>query len=808
MSSSGAPKPFTAWPTAAQQAWRKHFEQQVVSMVVENALAFRFVDSESLRGLVQSCAGAFVNYSDGVLEEDGPLWSPELPILHRNTLRRRLICEFETTRLRLKKLLKSLPRRCVSISMDEATDRSGYSFLGIMCHFVDHDWNYRVACLDLLENSAGHSVAALRQFLDGVLRFYEIDPHTATTDNASNLCKLNSSSCAVHIRCTAHVVQLAARDLLALPEFATALADVEDAVSPLRMRGARVRLFEQLGVPCPGPAPRGCATRWNSEMRLIQHFLGKVESYRAYMCSEHCSNKRSPGHFTVLCERLQCLGDLLQPLQDLTDMAQLDSAIFALVLGRLRCLLVEWDSSDLLDVQREALVALWRRGIDPQAAEKCVVSSGAQRTSVPATSSQACGKRTHDETTSKPCADGAPPPWALPVGSIVRASSSRARRSKYKFKGRIQETRSDGSVVVAFDDGDVEVVSPCHVEVLKYGMRSRVTLTDVYIERVNSFKRPRKLSRRMRESLASDAAEYLWESDGGKGGEGSDSDSDSSSEEEDSEDDSAGSASGDRGCISISEDGDVDEESDNATGVALVQRTTVSMSMDSTACRRRAAAHILVHLGDFLRLDTPASALAFVLNPLTIMLGLLDPSESERVRKIANKALYDEVVAEKASPDPHANDAEHSSRVDVGQISSGVEVHCSSGILAYFGACSPPARPLWTGARENTIDGARIVVDRFWDDYFRLAPELCTSDDPLDFWRKFNATSAHDRTVLNVVRRYLGIPPSAAACERLFSTMTLKKRGRPMLGPQLSRSTVFLKANRWLSLLDSVDASE
>jgi hypothetical protein len=26
--------------------------------------------------------------------------------------------------------------------------------------------------------------------------------------------------------------------------------------------------------------------------------------------------------------------------------------------------------------------------------------------------------------------------------------------------------------------------------------------------------------------------------------------------------------------------------------------------------------------------------------------------------------------------------------------------------------------------------------------------------------------------------------------------MTLKKRGRPMLGPQLSRSTVFLKANR------------
>jgi hypothetical protein len=351
-------------------------------------------------------------------------------------------------------------------------------------------------------------------------------------------------------------------------------------------------------------------------------------------------------------------------------------------------------------------------------------------------------------------------------------------------------------VVVAFDDGDVEVVSPCNVEVLKFGMRSRVSLSDVYIERATTNKRPRKLSRKMRESLTSEAAEYMWESDGSAAGESStlsESDSDSSAGEEDDEGDAAESWGRNMARVSLAEDHNKEGES------TTVPHGSREWSIDSTTYRRRAAAHVLAHLENVLRLETPASALAFVLNPLATLLEFLDLPERERVQAIARKALLEEVIESQTSLDPHAFETEQSPAPAVRSSSSVLELQYSTGLAAFLGTRAPATSTSRSRQRENTLESTQIAVDRFWEDYFRLVPVLCVTDDPMDFWRTFNATRTHDRTVMDIVRRYMGIPPSAASCERLFSIMTLRKRGKPMLGPQTLRSAVFLKANRWLA---------
>ena len=784
-------------------------------MIIENVLPFRFIDSRSFREFVHVCTGAVPNFAAGVPDPGTPLWSPAVPIFHRDALRRRLKNMFETSRARLRTLLRGLPSRSVSISMDEATDRSGYSYLGVMCHWVDADWNYRVACLDMLENRGGHSHAELKQFLDDVLQFYGIDPFTVTTDNASNFCKLGAMSTSMHVRCSAHVAQLAARDILSLPAFAAALVDVEEALAPLRQRSTRARIFRDLKLlPPPGPAPRACPTRWNSELRLVQHFLQHLGPYQKYMCSRYCPKQLSNGEFVVLSQRLMALKESLDPLSALTDLAQSDSPIFALVVGLVFKLLADWRSSDLLSKSKEELTTLWKRGPDSQEVESSVYPIAPPTVTSPDQVGQSSRKRSADGLDlDRPFPGGSQPAWACAVGTLVRAGSVRGILPSSRYKGEIQGTFPDRSVLVAFFDGDVERVPPDQVELLTHEMRSYVPLNQVYdertaLQRTGREKRQRKGSRRMYESRASEAAEYMWDDPDTtdveqRAGRQSSTDSDNcdpSGDETDDEDEmTTEKPVSETRLVHSSDASGGDEESFDL--VRIRSGVLDADLLTSLSYRRRAAAHIMVLFGSVLRFDSSLFALAYLLNPLTSapsVVAVLSDAQRAQVYALAREALLHQ-INEEMSRSASAPATEESNGLNGSTPTSRPAAKGrADGFLSFFSAKGPASSSTIIGCHASNVEWSRLEVDRFWGEYNVLLRSSDTNDDILQFWHRFDRSGRLHPSITNAVRRHLSIPPSAAACERLFSTMTQECRGRPMMKPTSLRMAVFLKTNQWL----------
>ena len=799
--------PFRQWSKDVQSAWRSSFEDHLLNVIVDETLPFRFVDSESFRRLVNFCVDTTLRFLPSMDAGSANVVSLNVPVPHRDTVRRRIHHRFDSGRLLLRQLLQEMPPRSVSISLDEATDRAGYSYLGIMCHFVDANWKYRVACLDLLENCSGHSFHALQQFVDGVLSFYQLTPFSVTTDNAANLRGFRSMPALQHFRCSAHVLQLAARDLLQLPSFAQALEDVDLFVTPLRWRSRRrdvtKRLFPQEPSMDPGRAPKACVTRWNSELRLVEHFLARAPFYERYCCSELSPKTISRGEFICLIESLQELCEAVGPLFKLTMTAQMNCSLFAGVLCEISHIISSnWKCAELLRAPRPSLVSLWRTGSDTT--QNALPSSSRAPSTLVAAQETAVRKRQRRNTNAEEeCTEGRrdAPSYAMPNGTSVRARSCNGSRRSF-YPGMIRHTLSDGSVAIDFVDGDFEIVAAEDVLLMRFEQRRDVPLTEAYKVNVVPNRRKRSLSAAMRESLDPEVAEYLWEGDPGSEGESGagqrqeDADSDCSSD-----DDSVTESSSEVPFVdgSSSQQGTCEEfeQPFPTTPSESVRSSRVGAHL--TLFQRRAAAHMLLLAGEAIRIESPEVALAVMLNPITAYYSGRSEEEQGRVMGLATVAFVREVASEleRLSSVYSAPRSEQSCsrQIDVNPHKSPAK---HKAIFSF--PCIPAGeRPFGSGLPTgNVTEQSRQIVKDFWSSYATSCLTLNASHDPLMFWADFGRVHSLHPAVNCVVRRYLSVPPSAAACERLFSVMTSTRIGRPRMGPSMLRELVLLRANKWL----------
>jgi hypothetical protein len=363
----------------------------------------------------------------------------------------------------------------------------------------------------------------------------------------------------------------------------------------------------------------------------------------------------------------------------------------------------------------------------------------------------------------------------------------------------------NGSVIIDFDDGDTETVAAKDVVLPLFDQKSNVPLDIAYKAQMDPTRRRRTLAKKLHESLRAlsgidlDDSEHEPDSDDGPNTAAhADCESDDSSDEE-------GALESSTTAYSVNDmvrlDVDTIDLERSISGATVRSMTERRNGAELPAFQRVAAAHMLVLAGEGIRIESPEVALAVMLNPISGFSAGRSDEEGERIMELATTALTREIASEL-----EANEERSSSSISFLAMSAQdgdglrssshdeLDVFTSTRVLAVpTGSCNQHR-----ASQEPTDRAAlsRRITAEFWANYTTYISTLCKSRDPLDFWSAFVRSQSPHPAAVRVLRRYLSIPPSAAACERMFSIMTASRNGRPSLLPSTLRQLVFLNANR------------
>lgn len=152
--------------------------------------------------------------------------NPEAKTISDKTVHADLMAAFDIMFNEIKVEVNAVPGK-ISITMDLWTSKNFLSFMAIRGHWLDDHWSYQSKLLDFSYVEADHSGANLSKILNECLVRYGI-PYSKilgiTLDNASNnntlfdflmaiTDDLSEETC--HVRCLAHIINLAAQDILA-----------------------------------------------------------------------------------------------------------------------------------------------------------------------------------------------------------------------------------------------------------------------------------------------------------------------------------------------------------------------------------------------------------------------------------------------------------------------------------------------------------------------------------------------------------------------------------------------------------------
>jgi hypothetical protein len=237
---------------------------------------------------------------------------PEVSLLSANSLRRDIDLAYEHKFMRMRGLLHETPGK-VSFTVDGWTSPNSQAFLAITAHWIDLEWRLREVLLDFAPLSGSHTGENIcSTFVASCDRFGVLPKILAiTTDSASTngvFLRSVEEVCANrgiafskrdgHVRCAAHVFNIAVQELLKRihaeaaeheGEYMASGSDVSSlgCMQKLRRLIAKIRAspqrIEKLANQCElSGVPKleailDVRTRWNSTYKMLQ----RAEKIRA-----------------------------------------------------------------------------------------------------------------------------------------------------------------------------------------------------------------------------------------------------------------------------------------------------------------------------------------------------------------------------------------------------------------------------------------------------------------------------------------------------------------------------------------------
>lgn len=173
------------------------------------------------------------NSAFSLVEEDGfhdftEYLNPNFKRISRYILRRNIDVVYRSLETQVKTLLSNhvnAEDARISLTLDTWTSSMMVPYLGITAHFITGDWKFKSMLLGFSPLRGAHTAVALADETVKILDHYSITKsiQSITVDNAAVMTKMvtnlqNSlpgfASKTGHIRCMAHIINLAAQQLL------------------------------------------------------------------------------------------------------------------------------------------------------------------------------------------------------------------------------------------------------------------------------------------------------------------------------------------------------------------------------------------------------------------------------------------------------------------------------------------------------------------------------------------------------------------------------------------------------------------
>lgn len=266
------------------------FRQAITKWITTRDLPFSEVDAPEFREMV------------------GMLY-PGVQVPSASTARRDIDGRFEVEKKRVRALLQGAPGR-LSFAVDAWTSPSAQAFLGITVHWIDAEWQLHSLLMDMPPLTGRHTGSNLCAAFTTACHDFGVLPKllAVTTDSASNngtfLGALEAACmqqgivfdrASMHVRCIAHVINLAVQDFLRVLS-STALDsenDYDENYIPDEKVGGFIQRLRRLAVKvrespqrrerfahecsAAGIQPKellvDVRTRWNSTHDMIERAL-------------------------------------------------------------------------------------------------------------------------------------------------------------------------------------------------------------------------------------------------------------------------------------------------------------------------------------------------------------------------------------------------------------------------------------------------------------------------------------------------------------------------------------------------------
>lgn len=195
---------------------------------------------------------------------------------------------YEETRAKVQDLL--LPVERVGLTCDGWTSRATESYLTVTAHFINKEWELKSYVLQTRAMSGSHTGVNIAEVLQKVVHEWKLvnKKPVVITDNASNMSVAIELTGYDHVRCFAHVLNLASQRALKVPAVARLLAKVRRIStffhrSPVGAESLKKnqRLLclplHKLVVDMPA--------RWNSAYEMVCRFLEQQPAICAALLS-------------------------------------------------------------------------------------------------------------------------------------------------------------------------------------------------------------------------------------------------------------------------------------------------------------------------------------------------------------------------------------------------------------------------------------------------------------------------------------------------------------------------------------------
>ncbi|CAN0885251.1 Putative AC transposase [Linum grandiflorum] len=256
---------------------------------------------------------------------------PLFTVPSRNTIKKEVFKIYDSERGKIQRVLdNNIGRIAITTDMWTATNqKKGY--MAITAHYNDNSWVLRSLMLRFAYLPAPHTAERLATVLVDCLLDWNVDTKvsTITLDNCStndsmvriiqsklSLPYLISEGALIHMRCSAHILNLIVKDGLDVVK--EGIENIRDSVLYWSATPKRLEYFQETAKQCRFTSVirlvMDCPTRWNSTFEMLSVVIPYKEVFirlKKHDAQYNCLPSNEQWQFAALvCEKLQAFSSV------------------------------------------------------------------------------------------------------------------------------------------------------------------------------------------------------------------------------------------------------------------------------------------------------------------------------------------------------------------------------------------------------------------------------------------------------------------------------------------------------------------